>query len=113
MVSTPWVVEYFVTMNPCTPRNGTDLHLIFGSWTILKLSPLDLSVSDSHGPVIQKAALPFRNAFFGNNFSTDFFGKSGRTSPFDASSPTQSLAPTMTSGACDGSTVPSLSRMSP
>ena len=51
-------------MKPWTPRNGTDRNLIFGTWTIRKRSPLDLSVSASHGPVIQKAACPLRKAFF-------------------------------------------------
>ena len=55
---------YFVTMKPWTPRNGTDGYAIVGTWMILNLSPLFLSVSDSHGPVIQKAACPLRNAFF-------------------------------------------------
>src|SRR5438309_7265303 len=50
---TPCAVAYLVTMKPWTPRNGTAAHLIFGTWMIRKLSPLVLSVSDSHGPVIQ------------------------------------------------------------
>src|SRR5690348_424700 len=35
-VATPCVLANFVTMKPLTPRNGTDRHLIFGTWTILK-----------------------------------------------------------------------------
>ena len=61
-LSSPCVAANFVTMKPWTPRNGTDLNLFAGTWTILKESLLVFSVSDSHGPVIQKAALPFRNA---------------------------------------------------
>src|SRR3954453_5641099 len=30
---TAWPAAKRVTMKPCTPRNGTDLTLIFGSWT--------------------------------------------------------------------------------
>ena len=45
-------------------RNGTDADVIFGTWMSWTLRPLDLSVSDSHGPVTQKAACPLRKAFF-------------------------------------------------
>jgi len=38
--------------------------LFFGICTIFTLRPLLSSVSFSHGPVTQKAALPARNAFF-------------------------------------------------
>ena len=50
-------------MKPCTPRNGTELHEIFGNAETANLMPLLRSVSMFHGPVIQKAALPVVNAF--------------------------------------------------
>src|SRR4029079_9304479 len=49
--ATPCASAYFVTMKPCTPRNGTDALAIFGSWMIRNFSPLFLSVSLFHGPV--------------------------------------------------------------
>jgi hypothetical protein len=49
-------------MKPWTPRNGTDAHLIFGTWMTRNLRPLVFSVSEFHGPVIQKAAFLLRNA---------------------------------------------------
>ena len=60
---TPWPVANFVTMKPWTPRNGTDGFTIAGTWMTLNDRPLFLSVSAFHGPVIQKAAWPFRKAF--------------------------------------------------
>src|SRR5882724_12141826 len=68
--STPCVAAYFVTRKPCTPRNGTDGYAIFGSWMILNFNPLDLSVSEFHGPVIQNAACFLRNAFCAVELST-------------------------------------------
>ena len=61
-LDTPWSDANFVTANPCTPRNGTEAHLIFGTWMIRNESPLFLSVSEFHGPVIQNAAFCPRNA---------------------------------------------------
>src|SRR5882724_4356583 len=43
--STPWTVANFVTMKPCTPRNGTDGFTIAGIWMTLNDRPLFLSVS--------------------------------------------------------------------
>src|SRR5215207_1612590 len=56
------VLENFVTMKPCTPRNGTELHLIFGTWTTRKRMFAFRIASLFHGPVIQYAARPLRNA---------------------------------------------------
>jgi len=53
---TPCAAAYFVTMKPWTPRNGTDGLMMAGIWMTLNLSPLFLSVSAFHGPVIQNAA---------------------------------------------------------
>src|SRR5205807_8565582 len=61
--ATPWSVANFVTMKPCTPRNGTDGFTIAGTCITLNDRPLFLSVSAFQGPVIQKAAWPFRKAF--------------------------------------------------
>src|SRR6266516_656882 len=68
--STPCVDANFVTMKPCTPRNGTDGFAIDGSWTILNGRPFFLSVSAFHGPVIQNADCPLRNAFCAAELST-------------------------------------------
>src|SRR3954471_20881741 len=57
-------------MKPWTPRNGTDGFTIAGICMTLKDRPLFLSVSAFHGPVIQNAAWPFRNAFFAAASST-------------------------------------------
>src|SRR6478752_6444137 len=67
---TPWVSAYFVTMKPCTPRNGTDGFTIAGTCITLNDRPLFLSVSAFHGPVTQKAVWPFRNAFCAAELST-------------------------------------------
>src|SRR3954452_2432170 len=67
---TPWSLANFVTMKPWTPRNGTDGFTIAGICMTLKDRPLFLSVSAFHGPVIQNAAWPFRNAFFAAASST-------------------------------------------
>src|SRR5262249_47973291 len=61
--STPWAEANFVTMKPCTPRNGTDGFTIAGIWMTLNDRPLFLSRSAFHGPVIQKAVCCLRNAF--------------------------------------------------
>src|SRR6266516_6397248 len=61
--STPWTVANFVTMKPCTPRNGTDGFTIAGIWITLNDRPLFLSVSAFHRPVNQNAVCPLRNAF--------------------------------------------------
>src|SRR5689334_4732230 len=58
--STPCTVANFVTMKPCTPRNGTDGFTIAGIWMTLNDRPLFLSRSEFHGPVIQKAVCCFR-----------------------------------------------------
>jgi hypothetical protein len=61
--STPWALANFVTMKPCTPRNGTDAFTIAGIWMTLNDRPLFLSVSAFHGPVIQNAVCDLRKAF--------------------------------------------------
>src|SRR5205823_10426909 len=61
--STPCAEANLVTMKPCTPRKGTDGFAIAGTCTILNERPLFLSVSAFHGPVIQNADCPLRNAF--------------------------------------------------
>src|SRR5947207_3729263 len=60
--STPCAEANLVTMKPCTPRKGTDGFAIAGTCTILNERPLFLSVSAFHGPVIQNADCPLRNA---------------------------------------------------
>ena len=62
-LATPCAAANFVTIIPCTPRNGTERNLIFGSWMILNGIPLALSPSVSHGPVIQNAAFCLSHAF--------------------------------------------------
>src|SRR5690242_6231301 len=68
--STPCTVANFVTMKPCTPRNGTDGFTIAGIWMTLNDRPLFLSRSEFHGPVIQKAVCCFRKAFCAAELST-------------------------------------------
>src|SRR3954454_3485716 len=68
--ATPWSLANFVTMKPWTPRNGTDGFTIAGICMTLNDRPLFLSVSAFHGPVSQKAACPFRKAFFAAASST-------------------------------------------
>ena len=60
--------------------------------------------------------MPYENAlsaYAGNCFFVAADGESGSTEPFADSSPTQSWAPTMTSGAVSTATVVSWERMSP
>src|SRR5436190_5575966 len=67
-------------------------------------------------PYSRAPFFPYENAlseYFGNCARTAFRGKSGRTSPFAASSPVQSCAPTITSGASLVATVFRLSRIDP
>ena len=48
------MAAYFVTMKPWTPRNGTEAHLMAGTWTILRLGAgAVFAASTFHGPVIQ------------------------------------------------------------
>src|SRR2546423_13353270 len=58
-------------MKPWTPRNGTDLHLIAGIWTILNLIPAFRTGSTFQGPVTQKAAFCFKNRSCAVDESTD------------------------------------------
>src|SRR3954470_14155609 len=68
--STLCSVANFVTMKPCTPRNGTEGCTIAGTWITLNDRPLFRSVSAFQGPVTQKAAWLLRNAFCAAPLST-------------------------------------------
>src|ERR1051325_3739112 len=61
-VSTLCAVAYFVTMNPFTPRNGTDGFVIAGTCTTLNLTPAFWMSETAHGPVIQNGAWPLVKA---------------------------------------------------
>ena len=48
------MAAYFVTMKPWMPRNGTEAHLMAGTWTIFRLVPARSSAASTfQGPVIQ------------------------------------------------------------
>ena len=58
-----WLAPAKLAKKPFTPRNGTDLQAILGTWMTWNFKPLDVSVAEFQGPVIQNADCPLRNAF--------------------------------------------------